>query len=180
MAKGRQQQQQSQLQHEVGQTLLRYALKKEYDIELDKCTILKNKQGKPYLEDYPDVHYNISHCATMVVCTLGETPVGIDVEKKRPLKESLWRKVLTENELDKLMACAEEERNIEFLKYWTLKEAYGKALGVGLLYDYSKTDINSIEGYRFHQMMIGEDIIVSVCREQSEAYEEEIIFVENI
>ena len=42
-----------------------------------------NKYGKPYFEDYPDIHFSVSHCREMAVCAFSESNVGCDIEMIR-------------------------------------------------------------------------------------------------
>ena len=51
--------------------LLSYALGQEYSIEDIRLTIRYNKQGKPYLQKYPHIFFNLSHSGKYVLCSLG-------------------------------------------------------------------------------------------------------------
>jgi len=172
------------LGHKAGRFLLRYGLLKEYGIDLKECTILKNEYGKPYLKEYSDVFFNISHCKTMAVCVFGNVPVGIDVEVKRSCKDGLMKRVLSEEEYERVKTANTDE--LQFIKYWTLKEAYGKAAGMGMLYDYAnmtfriddKTVGSRDKEYRMWQLIQEDEFIISVCRKQTEEFEEDIEFVE--
>ena len=54
--------------------------------------------------------------------------VGIDIEKIRPFREGLQRKVGTEQEWN----LCHDDRTHLFYRYWTAKEAVLKAVGAGL------------------------------------------------
>jgi 4'-phosphopantetheinyl transferase len=60
--------------------------------------------------------------------------VGVDAERleETPLEPALLDAVLTPCERQRLAALSPEERQVAFLALWTLKEALGKAMGVGL------------------------------------------------
>lgn len=117
--------------HKAGYDLLSYALEKEYGIcELPK--IEKGRYGKPYFPEYPQIHFNISHCDGMAACVTAEHEVGIDVEGRRRIRQALVNKVLTENERIELQKCGTDEFEMGFLRYWTLKESFIKAIGRGL------------------------------------------------
>lgn len=171
------------LEHKAGRFLIKYGLMKEYGIDLSDCTILKNEHGKPYLKEYPDIYFNISHCKAMVICVFGNAPVGIDVESRRICKESLMKRVLTKEEFETVKASDDD---IDFFRYWTLKEAYGKAVGVGILYDYASMTFKVTDGniicpdneYRIWQKTLDSEIVISVCRKQNEEFEETIDFLE--
>lgn len=171
-------------EHKAGRFLLKYGFMKEYGLDLSCCTIIKNEHGKPYIKEYPDIYFNISHCKTMAVCVLGKEPVGVDVESRRTCKASLMKRVLTKEELEAVKAS--EDEILEFFKYWTLKEAYGKATGVGMLYDYASTAFKFIERsiicpdkeYSMWQKVIDNELVISVCRKQNEEFEEALEVIE--
>ena len=41
------------------------------------------KYGKPYLLEYPHVHFNISHCDAGCVVAMAYYPVGVDIQEIR-------------------------------------------------------------------------------------------------
>ncbi|XP_024629317.1 uncharacterized protein [Medicago truncatula] len=85
----------------------------------------------------PPLHFNISHTSSLIACgvTVG-SPIGIDVEEKqRRLKNDILafaRRYFSPHEVEMLAHIVDPElRRQEFIKLWTLKEAYVKALGRG-------------------------------------------------
>lgn len=179
----------SKAQHDTAWKLFEYALKKEYDIELSECTILRNRWGQPRLKEYPGIYFSISHCKSIAVCVLADDEVGIDAEAVgRVCKENVWRRMLSEGEYVRLLSMEDDKRDKEFLKYWTLKECYGKAIGTGLSYDYKKVifaieDVgitSNLPEHKLWQTVINKnnkEFIVSVCRKQTGAFEESIEWV---
>ncbi|XP_062112745.1 uncharacterized protein LOC133823907 isoform X2 [Humulus lupulus] len=103
----------------------------------------KNSYGKPEVDwqtaDWqpPPLHFNISHTSSLIACGVtADVPIGIDVEeKKRKIKNSVLafaRRYFSSHELEHLAAITDPEiQRQEFIKLWTLKEAYVKALGRG-------------------------------------------------
>uniref|UniRef100_A0A0D3GXV9 holo-[acyl-carrier-protein] synthase n=1 Tax=Oryza barthii TaxID=65489 RepID=A0A0D3GXV9_9ORYZ len=83
------------------------------------------------------LHFNISHTSSLIACGIAmDAPIGIDVEeKKRKTTKSilsLARRYFTTSEVDSLAKIADSDaQQKEFIKLWTLKEAYVKALGRG-------------------------------------------------
>uniref|UniRef100_A0A0E0EBR6 holo-[acyl-carrier-protein] synthase n=1 Tax=Oryza meridionalis TaxID=40149 RepID=A0A0E0EBR6_9ORYZ len=83
------------------------------------------------------LHFNISHTSSLIACGIAmDAPIGIDVEeKKRKTTKSilsLARRYFTPSEVDSLAKIADSDaQQKEFIKLWTLKEAYVKALGRG-------------------------------------------------
>ena len=59
--------------------------------------------------------------------------VGVDIEPRdRKVSAGVIARVLRPRELEAVLGLAQSARGEAFLRYWTLKEAGGKALGAGL------------------------------------------------
>ncbi|ESQ48435.1 hypothetical protein EUTSA_v10021266mg [Eutrema salsugineum] len=102
----------------------------------------KNLYGKPEVDlendtDNPKLQFNISHTDSLIACGVTvNVPVGIDVEDKtRKMKHdvlALAKRFYSPEEVNFLSTIADTEaQRKEFIKLWTLKEAYVKALGKG-------------------------------------------------
>ena len=96
----------------------------------------RDSSGQPYLTGC-DLFVSLSHCDDMVACAVSEEPVGIDIERIRPVKEGLCRRVCTPEELAYLQAAPEELSSDpaslrRFFEIWTGKEAYFKKCGTGI------------------------------------------------
>lgn len=92
----------------------------------------RNRYGKPYLTDMPELYVNWSHSGTWVICVLSDREAGIDLqETRKEPKESLIRRVLQPKEQDYYAQVPEADRHRLFYEYWTVKESYLKALGTG-------------------------------------------------
>ncbi len=92
----------------------------------------KTAYGKPYLEDYEDFHFNLSHSGSWVVCATSSKPVGIDVEKIREIDLKIAQRFFSKEEARDLFSKKDEEKIGYFFELWTLKESYIKADGRGL------------------------------------------------
>jgi len=80
------------------------------------------------------VRFNLAHSAGLVVCALASgREVGVDVEDldRRPPERGVVDRYCAPTEVADINARG-EEWNQRFLVYWTLKEAYLKALGLGI------------------------------------------------
>lgn len=94
--------------------------------------------GRPELsgpEGYPWLRFNLSHTRGRVVCALARgAEVGVDVEstlRDGQLLEIAHR-YFAPPEVEELFALEESARLPRFFDYWTLKESYIKARGMGL------------------------------------------------
>ncbi len=125
------------IQSLAGRSLLSRALKEVYGLKIEveefEHEISVTDQGKPYLKNYTEIHFNISHCDDWVACIVSDAPVGIDAEQTGNYCKGMERKILTQSELTALSAVEEDEEMYkrQFFRFWTLKEAYLKYKGSG-------------------------------------------------
>lgn len=88
------------------------------------------EHGKPTLADYPHLHFNISHCRCAALCAVDERPVGVDVERVRPVRDDLLHYTMNADEIRVIKDCAQQD--VAFTQLWTRKEAVCKLLGTGI------------------------------------------------
>ncbi|MBQ0024916.1 MAG: 4'-phosphopantetheinyl transferase superfamily protein [Bacteroidales bacterium] len=87
--------------------------------------------GKPFLKDYPSIHFNLSHCRDGILCVVDDNPVGCDIECiADKLDDSLCRACLNDEEY--LSVRSSSDPCAEFIRYWTIKESLLKYSGRGL------------------------------------------------
>jgi len=97
-----------------------------------------NRFGKPEIlktGGEPAVKFNISHSGALAVCSISPRfEVGVDVEEvdESHSFEEVVETQFTPYEQDQLTAYSGAARANAFFRFWTLKEALVKALGVGL------------------------------------------------
>lgn len=177
-----------ELEHELGKELLHMGLRDLYGIgpgAQDHPVVLKGEHGKPYLKDFPHIHYNISHTDGMVACGIGDKELGIDVERIRPFRNNILRRVFSDAERLRMEELPEEEHSQYFFRIWTLKESYLKAVGWGITVPLTgisfewKGDslpVCSISGASFQQTMVEGEYVLSICA----LGDEEINFEQNL
>ncbi len=97
-----------------------------------------NPHGKPEL-DMPDrtynLQFNLTHTPGLVACVVTNGPdCGIDVEGDLSARDidGLARRMFAAPEIAVLNALQPSGRVRQFAHFWTLREAYSKALGCGL------------------------------------------------
>lgn len=100
------------------------------------------KYGKPYLPQYPYVHFNISHCDAGCAVAVADCPVGVDIQDVRPFSWAIAQRVCCERELAKLEQCI--NRDELFAKMWAIKESYGKLVEEGIMYGMKDFDTVSV------------------------------------
>lgn len=123
----------------LSRVLLRLALSWYYpNVDARSWCIATDNNGKPYLDAAPDDHaieFNISHSGQIVVCAITRVgPVGIDIETAKFMNdmEGFTRRFLAPEEFSSVKSVVFSERSKFFFRLWTLKEAYLKAIGLGL------------------------------------------------
>lgn len=86
----------------------------------------KNDQGAPLPVN--GVHWSLTHKSDMVGGVVAPLPVGMDLETIRPVNDALMNKVAAEAE----WRLVEGDRQRNFFRFWTAKEAVLKAVGKGI------------------------------------------------
>ena len=99
--------------------VLHLALRERYQWERVPEMAQGNK-GKPYFPEHPEVHFNLSHTAGAVLVGISDQPIGVDLEKIRPVSRRT---------MHRLEAGVTEE---EFFRSWVRREARTKRSGEGI------------------------------------------------
>ena len=95
--------------------------------------VVLGENGKPSFRDFPDVHFNLSHSKTRVMCVLSPYEVGCDVEHVRVGRSRLAERFFKDGETRWIHSFAEGAAQDEaFCRLWTLKECYMKVTGRGM------------------------------------------------
>ncbi|MBF0287787.1 MAG: 4'-phosphopantetheinyl transferase superfamily protein [SAR324 cluster bacterium] len=122
----------------VARALVRAILSRYTAIPPKLLEFSKNKYGKPELM-VPDstisLCFNLSHTEGLII--LGVTlnqKIGVDVEdtERKNISALELKKFFSSQEFDDLQNLSGKEQGIRFFDYWTLKESYIKACGMGL------------------------------------------------
>ncbi len=89
--------------------------------------------GKPDMADRK-LHFNLSHSENLGLVAISLHPVGIDLEFVNPLRIDMGLVNILCHPVEKtsFLRLPPNERYALFYQLWTKKEAYRKALGVGL------------------------------------------------
>lgn len=112
--------------------LLMEGLQKEYGIT-EKPVFDYSEKGKPSIIGHPDLHFNFSHSGNIALCALSNQPVGADVEALRKITPSLFR--FTMNDIEQTQINTSFNPTMQFLFFWTRKEALLKLTGDGIRND---------------------------------------------
>lgn len=121
----------------VGRGRLRELLGEVTGRDPRALSIVYGLNGKPEVAE-SRVRFNLSHCEdfALLAVTWGRA-VGVDVERLRPVadRELVAERFFSRPEVQALSRVPVVHRDVAFLRCWTRKEAYLKALGGGLSLD---------------------------------------------
>ena len=147
--------------------LISFGLQREYGLPIKD--VEASSTGSLYLRNHEEIHLSTTQTKGLLGVSLSSCPVGIDAEYRRPGNPYVEKKILGEKE--DYWYQRMQNKDEALLKYFTLKEAYGKALGTGLSYDFRNTGFyfgeNGIESdlkeAEFYFLDYCEEFIISVC-----------------
>ena len=103
-----------------------------------QLTFGRQPRGKPFAIVKGAAHpvaFNVSHSGQHGLVALAQGgSLGVDVEERRQRvhQEGIAARMFAPEEQDTLSSTPEERRLFTFYRFWTLREAVGKALGCGL------------------------------------------------
>ena len=116
--------------------------------------------GRPEVADRPDLRFNIAHSAGMVACAVASGhEIGIDVEdlQRHRVDPAVVRRYCSPAEVTDVEAQGAGWHD-RFLHYWTLKEAYLKARGLGISVPLREISFRIHEG---HEANEGHEVEIS-------------------
>lgn len=112
--------------------LLMDGLREEYGL-VEPPVFDYSPDGKPFIAARPDIHFSLSHSGNVALCVVSDQPVGADVEVPRKITPSLIAYTMNADEQAQINASANPE--MQFLHFWTRKEALLKLTAEGIRND---------------------------------------------
>jgi 4'-phosphopantetheinyl transferase len=125
-------------QYLVAHALARTMLSRHADVRPEDWTFTTNSYGRPEIagpEGAPPLRFNLSHTTGLVACAVAlDREVGVDVENMTRPGEyvEMARRYFAPSEAAHVESLPIEHQQETFFAYWTLKESYIKARGMGL------------------------------------------------
>ncbi len=141
--------------------MLRTVLSSYADLRPEAWRFELNEYGRPEIAaalaaQVPPIRFNLSHTAGLVaVLVTGTVDCGVDVEHMQPLADAvaISGRFFSPEEIVNLALEGPVEQGRRFYAYWTLKESYIKARGMGLALP--------LDQFTFHWNGAGEDVSIS-------------------
>lgn len=116
------------------------------------------RKGKPYLKDYPEVYFNLSHSGNVVVLAMSDKEVGIDIQEQRKVEKKVAGRFFHEKETALLNEIKTTDEWLQlFYHIWTGKEAYIKYTGAGMSQDLQ----DFIVDVKNNRILCGEECMAS-------------------
>lgn len=143
-----------QYQFIIGRGILRTILGRYLDIDPSQLQFDYGPHGKPYLSarfgvHSQAIHFNVSHSNEFVLLafTRGRN-IGVDMEQIRsvPDMEQIATRFLSGHERAILGRLSGRQELEAFFNCWTRKEAYVKAIGIGLAWPLELVEVSFLPG----------------------------------
>jgi 4'-phosphopantetheinyl transferase len=124
-------------QHALGRAAVRLIAAEASGQNPGQVLVTVSEGGKPQLADLPALQVNIAHTGrVVVVADCRSASVGVDIEPARatgPDPRRLAERLFTEVEVVWLRELPDARLADWLSSVWTIKEAVGKALGLGMV-----------------------------------------------
>lgn len=120
----------------ITRAFVRTVLSQYADIPAQKWAFNIAPQGKPEISNPPlPLSFNLSHNDDLIICAVClDKSIGCDIEslsRKISIK-AIAQRYFSATEFNTLMALPAALQERRFFEYWTLKEAFVKATGLGI------------------------------------------------
>jgi 4'-phosphopantetheinyl transferase len=115
--------------------------------------------GKPFVSNYTDIHFSVSHSKGAAVFARAHSPIGIDIEENAPF-EDMDKIAKRHFSPDEFAFC--RGNSARFFEIWTKKEAFLKMTGRGL--SKGLGDFSVISNKRI-QSVLYKNFYISLCNE---------------
>jgi 4'-phosphopantetheinyl transferase len=119
----------------IGRTVSRRALAQYLHLQPDAISISIDSNGKPSLTlPQQQLHFSIAHSRNQLMVAFAGSPVGLDLETPRPVKNHLKiaTRLFQPEEIRRLERIVEDQQQQYFFQLWTAYESAQKMHGEGL------------------------------------------------
>jgi 4'-phosphopantetheinyl transferase len=150
----------------AGRAGLRRVLAGYLHVAPASLVLVEGPQGKPEVSNGP--FFSLSHSGDLALCAVSPARrIGVDVEQLRPVAgaEQIARRWFTVSELEAYLEARAAQPDQAFLRVWTRKEAYLKALGTGLAGLSPRADVDR-QVWDVHDLEPGEGYLAALVVER--------------
>lgn len=127
----------------IARAALRCLIANYLKCQPEAIILQQNPHGKLYLENN-SLKFNLSHSRDLALFAFTlNRPVGVDIEFMRDklFEEDIAQRFFAPAEVAALLALPQEKRKQAFFNCWSRKEAFIKAVGVGIFYPLDQFEV---------------------------------------
>lgn len=164
-----------------GELIIRAILSKKKSVLPQNIFFEMDINGKPFVKNDFNIHYNISHTKNAVFCAVSDLgEIGADVEVIGPYLPEIMRYIGHPEEIKMMSYIPIEKKALAFYEIWTRKEAYGKKNGLGICQDLRR--INTLVSDYGKQFISWKEkqYICSLCTNQKEMNHKHMLTEESV
>lgn len=107
---------------------LKKLLAEYYNTDIKQICFNYGTHGKPFYKN--DLQFSLTHTEDYVYIAISHRKIGIDAEINRKIQRNILSRTASVDEAVKLKIS--DNFDFDFLKMWTVKEAYFKCTGSGI------------------------------------------------
>lgn len=125
--------------------ILRRLLSKYCNCDQKKILYNYNAFNKPSLNNDYNINFNLSHSFHRGIIAITKNhPIGIDIEymKNKPILDDLAKRFFSAHEYNEYKILPQQQKTLGFYNCWTSKEAFVKAVGMGLTFPLKNFTVN--------------------------------------
>jgi len=103
------------------------------DIGITEYEFSFGENGKPFIKGDNNIYFNLSHSRDRVMCAISKKEVGCDVEEIKEVDLKVAKRFFFAEEYKTILEqkTPEAQRDM-FFRFWTMKESFMKATGLGM------------------------------------------------
>lgn len=106
---------------------------RDYGIDNSVSGFITGEYGKLYLTGVNSPYFSLSHSGNWVLCAVSPFECGCDIEKINKIDINIAKRFFCPDEYRAIEEIPDDSGKAEmFFRFWTLKESYIKATGLGM------------------------------------------------
>ncbi len=157
--------------------LVRSVLARKESRPMEEIIIERDEKGKPHAVGSP-WEISLSHSRHWAVCSVGETPSGVDVEESSSDALRIAEHFFTARERRTIQHLDGQARAEAFLKIWTVKESFVKLTGQDLEEVFGKVESAALlagNGATAGRNFPVDDAVIGLCARRGTLPDEAVI-----
>ena len=153
----------------LADVLSRIKICRENGLHNKELNFSTDQYRKPFLLNYPHIHFNVSHTGNYITCVTSNEPIGIDIETIRHIDFRIAERFFSKDEILYIMTGRDI---IRFYEIWTKKESFIKWKGKGLymsMNSFCVLNYNEPEKPNYYKIFQNHEIVCHLCSTKDQA-----------